>query len=272
MLSHTPASRDGRSPSSRRMPRRIMVVRTGRRARDRTTNRRDLAGSREGLAPIGAAARTAGRCGVEPGTRVAMVGGSVDSRSARDASPAECRPAKRTGAKTTGEAMDPKNKFAAEKVRQLQQSLDAVAPYEGTELSKQQAIRMLSPQILALRSKGYGWTAVAAMLSEHGVPVSVAALRTYLRRVREEAATAPPRTPPKRLGEARAGTRQPVRPDPLAPSPSPTGETPPARRPPQPAAVAASAIRPQHETAPGTRREPEPRRSAFEVKPDTDDL
>ncbi len=73
VLSHTPASRDGRSPSSRRMPRRIMVVRTGRRARDRTTNRRDLAGSREGLAPIGAAARTAGRCGVEPGTRVAMV-------------------------------------------------------------------------------------------------------------------------------------------------------------------------------------------------------
>ncbi len=62
--------------------------------------------------------------------------------------------------------MDHKNKFAAETVRQLQQSLDQVAPYQATELSKQQAIRTLSPQILSLRSKGYSWTAVAAMLSE----------------------------------------------------------------------------------------------------------
>jgi hypothetical protein len=44
-----------------------------------------------------------------------------------------------------GEAMDPKNKFAADTVRQLPQSLDGVAPYQETELSKQQAIRTLSP-------------------------------------------------------------------------------------------------------------------------------
>ena len=43
--------------------------------------------------------------------------------------------------------MDPKNKFAAETVRHLQQSLDEVAPYQATELSKQQTIRTLSPQI-----------------------------------------------------------------------------------------------------------------------------
>src|SRR5258708_4782391 len=101
--------------------------------------------------------------------------------------------------------MDPKNKFAAETVQQLQQSLDAVAPYQATELSKQQAIRALAPQIHALRSKGYSWTAVAAMLSGHGVPVSVAALRTYLRRVREGAADEAPRTPARRLRDARAG-------------------------------------------------------------------
>ena len=168
--------------------------------------------------------------------------------------------------------MDPKNKFAAETVHKLQQSLDEVAPYQATELSKQQAIRALAPQIHSLRAKGYSWTAVAAMLSEHGVPVSVAALRTYLRRVREEAASETPGTPPKRLGEARSGTRQPVRPAPIAPSPSPTGETRPARKPSHPGTVAASTVPAQHGTAPGTRREPEPRRSAFEVKPDTDDL
>jgi hypothetical protein len=168
--------------------------------------------------------------------------------------------------------MDQKNKFAAETVRQLQQSLDQVAPYQATELSKQQAIRTLSPQIFALRSKGYSWTAVAAMLSEHGVPVSVAALRTYLRRVREEAANEKPRTPPKRLRDARADARQPERPRPLAPSPPPVGETPSPRKPPQPGAAAASAVAAQHATVPGTRREPEPRRSTFEVKPDTDDI
>jgi hypothetical protein len=174
--------------------------------------------------------------------------------------------------KTTGEAMDHRNKFAAETVRQLQQSLDEVAPYQATELSKQQAIRALSPQIFALRSKGYSWTAVAAMLSERGVPVSVAALRTYLRRVREEAANEAPRTPTKRSRDGRADTRQPERPLPILPSPSQSGETPPAKKPPQPGAAAALAVAAQHTTFPGTRREQEPRRSTFAARPDTDKI
>jgi hypothetical protein len=154
--------------------------------------------------------------------------------------------------KTKGEAMDPKNKFAAETVLQLQQSLDNVAPYQETELSKQQAIRALSPQIFALRSKGYSWTAVAAMLSERGVPVSVAALRTYLRRVREEAANQAPRTPAKRSRDGGTDTRRPA-PPPILRSPSQSGETPPARKPPQPGAPPASPVPAQHATAPGTR-------------------
>jgi hypothetical protein len=170
-----------------------------------------------------------------------------------------------------GEAMDYKNKFTADTVRQLQQSLDAVAPYQETELSKQQAIRTLSPQIFALRSKGYSWTAVAAMLSERGVPVSVAALRTYLRRVREEAANDAPRAPTKRVRDGRTHTRQPERLCAIAPSPSPSGETSAATKPPQPGAAAVSAAV-QHTTVPGTRREQEPRRSTFAVRPDTDKI
>jgi hypothetical protein len=149
--------------------------------------------------------------------------------------------------------MDHKNKFAAETVRQLQQSLDEVAPYQATELSKQQAVRALSPQILALRAKGYSWTAVAAMLSERGVPVSVAALRTYLRRVREEAANEAPRTLAKRSRDGRTDTRRPERPPPILRSPSQSGETPPARKPPQPGAPPASPVPAQHASAPGTR-------------------
>jgi hypothetical protein len=165
--------------------------------------------------------------------------------------------------------MDHKNKFAAETVLQLQQSLDKVPPHQATELSKQQTIRTLSPQIFALRSKGYSWTAVAAMLSERGVPVSVAALRTYLRRVREEAANVAPRTPPKRLRDARADTLQPA---PITPLPSPSAGTPLVRRPPQPGGAAASAVAANHATASGTRREPESRRPTVGAIPDTDDI
>src|ERR1019366_264288 len=68
--------------------------------------------------------------------------GSVGSTTRASSTPAEG-----VLVKTTGEAMDPKNKFAAETVRHLQQSLDEVAPYQATELSKQQTIRTLSPQI-----------------------------------------------------------------------------------------------------------------------------
>jgi hypothetical protein len=168
--------------------------------------------------------------------------------------------------------MDNKNKFEAETVLQLQKSLDEVPPYQATELSKQQTIRTLSPQIFALRSKGYSWTAVAAMLSERGVPVSVAALRTYLRRVREEAADEKPRTQTKRLRDVSPDTRQPERVAPIRHSPSHSGETPPARKPLQPGAPPASAVAVQRAPVPATRPDQEPRRSTFVVRPDREEI
>jgi len=173
--------------------------------------------------------------------------------------------------KTKGETTDQRSKFAAETVRQLQQSLDEVAPYQATELSKQQTICALSPQIVALRSKGYSWTAVAAMLSERGVPVSVAALRTYLRRVREESDHEAPRTAVKRSRGGRAVARPPAT-RPTPPLPSPIGETPPASKPQSPGAPPASAVAMQHANSAAPRREQEPRRSAFTPRPDTDEI
>jgi len=168
--------------------------------------------------------------------------------------------------------MDHKSKFAAETVQQLQQSLNEVPPYQATELSKQQTIRALSTQIFALRSKGYSWTSVAAMLSERGLPVSVAALRTYLRRVREEAADEKPRTQTKRSRDVRAESPQAQGVPPNMQSPSQTGETPPARKPLEPGAAPASAVAAQNVSVPGTRHEQEPRRSGFVVRPDTKNI
>ncbi len=118
----------------------------------------------------------------------------------------------RTDRPHPGGSMNRKYRFAAGAVTQLQQSLDEIPPCPATELSKQQMIHALAPQIVALRSKGYSWTAVAAMLSERGLPVSVAALRTYLRRIRDESANDKPHTRPKRVRDARA---DPPRADPL---------------------------------------------------------
>ena len=168
--------------------------------------------------------------------------------------------------------MDAKNKFTAETVQQLQQSLCEVPPYKPTELSKQQTLRTLSPQIFALRSKGYSWTAVAALLSERGLVVSVAALRTHLRRVREEAANEKPRTRTKRPRDVRAEPTQAQRPPVNVHPSAPTGETPPARKPLEPGAAPASAVAGPNGSVPGTRREQEPRRSAFVVRPDTKDI
>jgi hypothetical protein len=170
--------------------------------------------------------------------------------------------------------MDPKNKFATETVIKLQQSLDDVPPYQANELSKQQTIRTLSPQILALRSKGYSWTAIAAMLSERGVPVSVAALRTYLRRVREEAAEEKPRAQLKRSRDARADTAQTGHRSLATPRPAPShhGETGAASKLPQPAPASTAAVGVPRVQAPPPRPRQEPSRPMFEVRPDTEDL
>jgi hypothetical protein len=168
--------------------------------------------------------------------------------------------------------MDAKNKFTADTVQQLQQSLSEVPPYKPTELSKQQTLRTLSPQIFALRSKGYSWTAVAALLSERGLPVSVAALRTHLRRVREEATSNKPTPPAKRSRDVRVDTHQPQLPPPITPASVPSGETPPATKPPQPSATTATTAAVQHTATPGPRREQEPRRATFAVRSDAKDI
>ena len=168
--------------------------------------------------------------------------------------------------------MNRKYRFAAGAVIQLQQSLDEVPPCPATELSKQQMIHALAPQIVALRSKGYSWTAVAAMLSERGLPVSVAALRTYLRRIREEAANDKPHTRPKRVRDARA---DPPRADPVAvtaPAVSERGTT-------LPLAAASHAV--PSIASPGggpsrssstTAKDQPLHRASFPVRPDTEDL
>ena len=165
--------------------------------------------------------------------------------------------------------MNRKNKFAADAVAPLQQSLDEIPPCPATELSKQQMIHALAPQIFALRSKGYGWTAVAAMLSERGLPVSVAALRTYLRRVRQDVANDQERHGPKRSRGAKNDATRPAPAPIIAHAASEAGKTPPVS---SAAPLSTPASAPSSSPTPAATKEQRPRNPGFYVRPDTKDL
>ena len=52
------------------------------------------------------------------------------------------------------------------------------------EIPKLQAIRALIPDIRQMQSKGYDWSAIASLLSEHGIAINVVTLKSYLQRAK----------------------------------------------------------------------------------------
>jgi hypothetical protein len=66
-------------------------------------------------------------------------------------------------------------------IEQLQQALADTPECRSEEITRTEAIRMLAPQIHKMQSKGYGYTAIAALLSEKGFAVTSKGLKTYLR-------------------------------------------------------------------------------------------
>jgi hypothetical protein len=76
--------------------------------------------------------------------------------------------------------------YEREFIDRIIQEMDALPPYEETRRSKQQLIAELAPVIASLRQKGYTWKAVAETITNKGVPISAAVLRTYLRRSKKQ--------------------------------------------------------------------------------------
>ena len=169
--------------------------------------------------------------------------------------------------------MDHKNKFAAETVRQLQQSLDEVAPYQGDRVEQaadhSHAVAPdLRPPLEGLQLDGRRRDALGTRRARlGGGPANVLAAGS--RRSRQRSAA------DRNEAFARRPQRSPVRRS-SRPQSRPRRRRAARRRrqgkPPQPVGAAASAVAAQHATGSGTRREPEPRRSPVEVKPDTGDI
>jgi hypothetical protein len=90
-------------------------------------------------------------------------------------------------------------KISLSELHNIARSLDALPPHPDTSVSKQKAIALLAPELHAMRSKGYSWSAIATLLTNNGVPVSAVALQSYLWRARVADETDRPASRRKRL-------------------------------------------------------------------------
>jgi len=71
-------------------------------------------------------------------------------------------------------------------VDNLRRKLDELPPQENVkhEVSKQEAVSLLADEITALQARGYAIDEIAQLLSNNGLPLSVATLKSYLSRAR----------------------------------------------------------------------------------------
>src|SRR5580658_5083137 len=75
----------------------------------------------------------------------------------------------------------PPRKIPIAAIERLQRTLESTPECRIEEVTKVEAIRMLSSQIHAMQSKGYGLGAIAGLLSENGIAVTAVTLKGYLK-------------------------------------------------------------------------------------------
>jgi hypothetical protein len=83
--------------------------------------------------------------------------------------------------------MQTRSKIRLDAIERIKKTLETLPQHHAEELTKKQAIRMLLPNIETIRAKGYGLPAIAGFLSEHGIPITVAYLKTMLSPSRQDA-------------------------------------------------------------------------------------
>lgn len=148
----------------------------------------------------------------------------------------------------------------------LERLLDQAPTRGATEVSKRRGIVILAPKLHELRGKGYTWREVAAWLTEHSVPVTVPALQRYLRSAKQAAAHGDRgRATGARGGVVRGGTAA------SRESPAPPPAVHPPAVPPQGPSTA-PVVKPLAPEGTSRGAQPEPRRSAFAIRPDTKDI
>jgi hypothetical protein len=103
-------------------------------------------------------------------------------------------------------------KIAIAAIERLQRTLESTPECPIAEVTKIEAIRMLSPQIHAMRSKGYGLGVIAGVLSENGVAVTPVTLKGYLKQLRAAGGKTSARKSRQRRGSRDSQANAPANP------------------------------------------------------------
>jgi hypothetical protein len=154
-------------------------------------------------------------------------------------------------------------------IKDIQRLLEDSPARESSEVSKVQALRLLAPQILLMQSKGYSAAHIAGLLSERGVVVTAATLKSHLSRFKtaeaQEALRAKPAKRTNRETTLPATSSRAVAP-PMPTAPATVATTA------APSPPSKEATEPAKRPAPSTVPDLTPRRSGFTVRPDTKDI
>lgn len=75
-------------------------------------------------------------------------------------------------------------RFPVTQIEAMAREFDELPAFDAEDVSAAQAIQRMTPQILAMRSKGYAFDSIAALLASKGVVATAAAIRANLRRAR----------------------------------------------------------------------------------------
>src|ERR1700677_4608891 len=169
-------------------------------------------------------------------------------------------------------------------IERLHRTLEITPQCRIEEVTKVEAIRMLSTQIHAMQSKGYGLGAIAGLLSENGIAVTAVTLKGYLKEFRAAGGKTSARKSRQRRGSGRGQANAPIK-APRSPegvqgevvssSPKAGAEGSVGREKGAPAGASSGAAASGALTSKGSPRstdEGAPRRSAFVPKEDTRDI
>jgi hypothetical protein len=165
-------------------------------------------------------------------------------------------------------------------IEQLQRTLESKPECHIEEVTKVEAIRMLSAQIHAMRSKGYGLRAIADVLSENGVAVTAVTLKGYLKRFKSAGGKKSARKRGNRRGRGDGQTNTLVgvsassegAHDDVAPSSPKAGREGAAGAPAGASSGTANAVGATSKGRPRSAEEGAPRRSAFVPREDMRDI
>jgi hypothetical protein len=71
-------------------------------------------------------------------------------------------------------------KVRVAEIERIRGTIQMVPEHQTEEVTMADAVRMLSPEIEAMKAKGYGLSAIAAHLSDNGLALTTKTLKAYL--------------------------------------------------------------------------------------------